>query len=339
MTGRMRTINIPIFVPHLGCPNDCVFCDQHKITMNAFVPNAERVRALIEETLKYTDSLSTPVRIEAAFFGGSFTAIDGELRRELLSAAHEYRGRIDGIRLSTRPDAIDESILSELRAFGVTAIELGAQSMSDRVLRLSNRGHTSDDTRRAARMIREGGFSLGLQMMTGLVGDDRETCLYTARELIALRPDTVRIYPCVVIPGTRLWDMAERGEYTPQSVSEAVSVCAELIPMFTRENTTILRVGLMENEILSSGEVKGAYHPSLGELCYSRVFYNAACRELERTGAPKRIEIRVPLRASSKMTGHKRENIEKLRARFSLGYIKVREDESLKDFEVQVNCV
>lgn len=339
MSERIRTINVPIFVPHLGCPNDCVFCDQHKITMNTYVPNGGRVRELIEKTLEYTEKLPGRVHVEAAFFGGSFTAIDEALRRELLSAAHEYRKRINGIRLSTRPDAIDEKILSELRAYGVTAIELGAQSMSDRVLSLSNRGHTADDTRRAARLIKDAGFSLGLQMMTGLVGDDRETSLYTARELIALRPDTVRIYPCVVLPGTALWDMAERGEYEPQSVSEAVSLCAELIPMFVRENITILRVGLMENEILSSGKVLGAYHPSLGELCYSRVFYNAACGEIERLGRPTRIEIRVPARASSKMTGYKRSNIEKLKERFSLDHIKVREDDSLKGFQVIIKSI
>ena len=123
MNGRRRTINIPIFVPHLGCPNDCVFCDQHKITMNAYVPNGARVRGLIEETLSYAEPMRERVHIEAAFFGGSFTAIDKDLRRELLSAAHEYRDVLDGIRLSTRPDAIDNAILSELEAFGVTAVE------------------------------------------------------------------------------------------------------------------------------------------------------------------------------------------------------------------------
>ena len=249
-----------------------------------------------------------------------------------------YIDKIDGIRLSTRPDCIDDYVLTQLKKYGVTAIELGAQSMSEDVLLRSNRGHTSDDTRRAAKLIRDHGFSLVLQMMTGLPGDDRETSVYTARELIALKPDGVRIYPAVVLPRTKMWDMAEEGTYIPQSVDEAVGVCSEIIPMFVREGISVLRVGLMDNEILAGGNVKGAYHPALGELCYAEVFYNAARQILLGTSFSN-VSIEVPKGAVSKMTGHKGRNTQRLKDEFAISMLKVRERDELKGFEVKITAI
>lgn len=336
MSNKVRTINIPIFVPHLGCPNDCVFCDQKQITTKKEAPTGEYVKKLIENALEDIAPIRSRVHIEAAFFGGSFTAIDERLRTELLSAAYEYIDELDGLRLSTRPDCIDDYILSQLKSYGVTAIELGAQSMADEVLLKSNRGHTSGDTKKASHLIKKYGFSLVLQMMTGLPGDSEDTSIFTAKEIIKLRPDAVRIYPSVVLPNTKLWDMAKSGEYMPHGVDEAVKVCSKIIPMFRRENISILRVGLMDNEILSHGSVMGAYHPSLGELCYSEVFYNAACDILRGSTNYRRIEIHVPYGAVSKMTGHRGKNIERLKEKFSLKSVKVRECERLKDFDVEI---
>ena len=220
----MKTYNIPIFVPHRGCPFDCVFCNQKRITGTQKEVTADDVHNIIGEYLKTLPSKNR--RIEAAFFGGSFTGIPINEQSELLAAANEYlkKGDIDGIRLSTRPDYIDKEILDNLLKYGVTTIELGVQSMDDSVLKSSNRGHTRKDVINAVRLIKEYSFTLGLQMMTGLPGDTDEKSLYTADEIIKLKPDIVRIYPTLTIKDTFLEKMYLTGKYQPQSVDEAVNL-------------------------------------------------------------------------------------------------------------------
>ena len=224
----MKTYNIPIFVPHRGCPFDCVFCNQKRITGTQKEVTADDVHNIIGEYLKTLPSKNR--RIEAAFFGGSFTGIPINEQSELLAAANEYlkKGDIDGIRLSTRPDYIDKEILDNLLKYGVTTIELGVQSMDDSVLKSSNRGHTRKDVINAVRLIKEYSFTLGLQMMTGLPGDTDEKSLYTADEIIKLKPDIVRIYPTLTIKDTFLEKMYLTGKYQPQSVDEAVNLAKQL---------------------------------------------------------------------------------------------------------------
>ena len=203
---------IPVFVPHLGCPHACVFCNQRRISGRERPATAEDVICAVEKAAALPHH---GAKRQLAFYGGSFTAIPAEQQLPLLQAAREElrRGRIDSIRLSTRPDAIDDEILNRLEQYGVETIELGAQSMDEEVLRRSGRGHTARDVERSARLIKERGFRLILQMMTGLPGATAESDLTTAKQLAALKPDGVRVYPTVIVRDTALYDLWQAGKY------------------------------------------------------------------------------------------------------------------------------
>lgn len=321
MSARARII--PVFVPHLGCPHTCVFCNQRRISGSQQPATAETVKQAIARAAALPP---TGAKRQLAFYGGSFTAIPAAQQEELLSAAQEAirQGSVDSIRLSTRPDAIDESVLARLRRFGVETVELGAQSMDDEVLRLSERGHTAADVVRAAAAVRAAGFSLVLQMMTGLPGDSEEKSIATARSLIALRPDAVRIYPTVIVRDTALYERWRAGEYREHTVEDAVSLCARLVPLFEEAGIEIIRLGLNPTEELSSGAAAaGAYHPALGELVKSRLYLNKARALLAGTAPQSRVSLGVNARAVSQMTGQKRCNLSALCAEFRLADIKV----------------
>lgn len=304
----MKYYNIPIFVPHYGCPFDCVFCNQKHITGEKDIPCAERTKQIINEhlaTLPKTDR-----QIEAAFFGGSFTAVDTELQEELLKAAYEYvkSGKIDGIRLSTRPDFIDDTVMKRLIGYGVTAVELGVQSMDDSVLLASGRGHSAKDVENAVEVIKKYPVKLGLQMMTGLPNDTDERSIRTAERIIALKPDFVRIYPTLVIKDTRLCDMYQSGEYEPQSLDTAVSLAATLMEMFKKSDITVIRVGLAATEEISPGGalVAGPYHSAFGELAEGEILYNKIKAVLSDG---KTAEIAVNPKDISKAVGNKQRNM------------------------------
>jgi histone acetyltransferase (RNA polymerase elongator complex component) len=303
-------------VPHLGCPHACVFCDQRRISGQPKPVTPQDVRALVQQSAALPRS---GAERQLAFYGGSFTAIPQTLQAALLEAGREAieSGLVDSLRLSTRPDAIDEGILKRLWSFGVRTIELGAQSMDEEVLRRSGRGHRAEDVRRAAGSIRNAGFELILQMMTGLPGDTLEKSLYTARELIDLKPDGVRIYPTVIVRGTELCELWQRGEYREHTVEEAVDWCARLLPLFDAAGIPVIRLGLNPTEKLSAGEaVAGAYHPALGELVKSRILLDRA-REMLRTvpaGGSARLGVRREL--LSQALGQHRRNLETLRREF-----------------------
>ena len=271
-----RETIIPVFVPHLGCPHDCVFCNQRRISGRQEPAAPDSVHTAIAQAAALP---TNGAKRQLAFYGGSFTAIPTAQQEALLAAAEEEirAGRIDSIRLSTRPDAIDEEVLTRLRAYGVETVELGAQSMDDEVLRLSGRGHTAEDVERAARLVKEAGFRLILQMMTGLPGDMR-----TAEKLIALRPDGVRIYPTVIVRDTALFELWQAGKYREHRVEDAVCVCARLLPLFEAAGIPVIRLGLNPTEELSAGAAAGgAYHPALGELVKSRILREKAAALLE----------------------------------------------------------
>ena len=306
---------LPVFVPHMGCPHACVFCDQRRISGQRKAVTPEDVRALVKQAAALPRSGAAR---QLAFYGGSFTAIPEAVQNALLEAGREAieKGKVDSLRLSTRPDAIAEKTLERLWSFGVRTIELGAQSMDEEVLRRSGRGHSAEDLRRAARMIREAGFELILQMMTGLPGDTLEKSLYTARELITLEPDGVRIYPTVIVRGTELFDLWRRGEYREHTVEEAVDWCARLLPLFEEAGIPVIRLGLNPTEELSGGEAAaGAYHPALGELVKSRILLNRA-RELLRTVLPGKVKLGVRSSLLSQALGQHRRNLETLRREF-----------------------
>lgn len=308
----MRNFNIPIFVPHLGCPFDCVFCNQKHITGSQKPVTADEVKTIIEsqlETLPKEDRY-----IEAAFFGGSFTGIEADMQEELLSAAYEYvkNGRIDGIRVSTRPDYIDDEILTRLEKYGVKTIELGVQSLDEAVLKAANRGHTVSDVENAVSLIRKYNFNLGLQMMTGLPKDTKDKSIYTAKKIILLKPDFVRIYPTLVVKDTYLEKMYLKGEYAPQTVDEAVDVCKELMKLFKSADITVIRVALMTTEEISpdGSVVAGPFHASFRELVESAIYYDMIKEKLENC-IERNITVQVNDKEISKAVGNRRSNIEK----------------------------
>ncbi len=314
---------IPVFVPHLGCPNNCVFCNQRRISGESVPATAESVqKAVLEGIAKIPENSN----IQLAFYGGSFTAIPVEKQNELLDAALPFLrdGKISSLRLSTRPDAIDEETLGRLKTCGVRTIELGAQSMCDEVLKLSGRGHTAEQTKRAACLIKEYGFELILQMMTGLPGDTKERTLETARSLIALHPDGVRIYPAVIIENTPLCDMWHAHSYKEHTVEEAVDYCAAVLPLFEQAEIPVIRLGLNPTEDLSGGAaVAGAYHPALGELVRSRLLLDRARMLLSKNFHGENVVLYVNPSDVSAMIGQKRSNIDTLRKEFELKSLKV----------------
>lgn len=304
--------NISIFVPHIGCPNMCTFCNQCHITGSVDTPTADDVSAAVETAKK--SKTYNPFNTEIAFFGGSFTAIEREYMIYLLESGYKYvkDGTVRGIRISTRPDAINEEVLEILKKYGVTSIELGAQSLCDDVLTKNKRGHSAKDVYNASNLIKSYGFSLGLQMMTGLYGSSDDKDIYTAEQIISLLPDTVRIYPTVVLKDTELADLMQSGKYVPQTLESAVKLCSKLYLMFEENNIRVIRLGL--HTIEKDAYLGGAFHPAFSELCLSEIFLDRAINILEEKG---KYILYVNKCDLSKMIGQKRSNIEILK---NMGY-------------------
>lgn len=323
----MKKGNISIFVPHIGCPQKCSFCNQNTITGVQSAPTADDVRNSIETALKNADDYE----FEIAFFGGSFTAIDKSYMLSLLDAAKPYvdNKSVSGIRCSTRPDAIDEEILDILKSYGVTAVELGAQSMNNEVLSANFRGHTAEQVAGSSALIKKYGIELGLQMMTGLYRSTDELDLYTAKEIIKLKPATVRIYPTVVLKNTYLAKLVEAGEFIPQSLESTVSLCAKLVPMFEKENIKIIRLGLHSSTDVKENMLGGGYHDSLGELVQSRIMLNTI---FENPAGEYTAYINE--KSVSKLKGNKKANISALN---NAGHtIKIIYDNSLSANELRL---
>lgn len=315
---------IPVFVPHLGCPNDCVFCNQRRISGSTMPAAPDDVEKAISNAAALP---RTGVKRQLAFYGGSFTAIPAAEQTALLAAAkaHLDTGEIDAIRLSTRPDAIDEAILKRLKYYGVETIELGAQSMCDEVLLIAGRGHTAADVETASKMIKAAGFRLILQMMTGLPGDTKERSIETAKKIIALAPDGVRVYPTVIVRDTALFDLWQAGRYKEHSVEEAVDWCAALVPLFEGAGIPIIRLGLNPTEELSGGAAAGgAYHPALGELVKSRLMLYRAREVLAGVQPGAAVVLGTEAGRISQLVGQHRCNVAALTVEFGLRALKVR---------------
>ena len=314
---------VPVFVPHLGCPNDCVFCNQRRISGAQQPATAETVKEIMDKAAALPKN---GVKRQLAFYGGSFTAIPVAEQTSLLAAAKFYldSGDIDSVRLSTRPDAIDAAVLARLRKYGVETVELGAQSLDDQVLLLSGRGHTAQDVDAASRMIKSAGFKLILQMMTGLPGDTEDKCIATAKRIIALDPDGVRIYPTVIVRDTALYDLWQAGLYAEHTVEAAVEVCSKLLPLFDAAGIPVIRLGLNPTDELSGGAaVGGAYHSALGELVKARIMLRRAEQLLEGVEPKSRVTLSVPKVKLSQMIGQHRENVQRLCAEFDLSELKI----------------
>jgi len=332
----MKHGNISVFVPHNGCPHQCSFCNQKSITGVQYQPTPEDVDNAVSTALAFLKKYE----YEIAFFGGSFTAINREYMISLLNAAYKYikSGDVCGIRLSTRPDCIDREVLSILKSYGVTSIELGAQSMCDEVLISNLRGHTSTDVENASRLIKEFGFSLGLQMMTGLYKSSRDRDIYTAEKIIGLAPDTVRVYPTITLGGTMLGDLYLKGEYIPQTLEESVDLCALLLKMFWKNNIEVIRLGLHYSDDLKKGMLFDNYHPAFRELCESRIFLDEFRKQLgidENTCFKDRVNYTVYInpKSVSKFVGQGRENIKRLEQQGI--NIKIAQDESISFYGIK----
>ncbi|MBQ3044965.1 MAG: radical SAM protein [Clostridia bacterium] len=331
----MKHINVALFVVHKGCPHMCSFCNQRSISGSGKDITAADVHEAAQTAIASL-SQSEAAGGEIAFFGGSFTMVEREYMLSLLEAAYEYveKGIFKGIRISTRPDGINREICEILKKYGVTAVELGAQSLDDRVLMLNERGHTARQVENASRMLKKYGFELGLQMMTGLYGSVDSDSIETAEKIIDLAPDTVRIYPTVVIKGTRLYELMKNGEFVPKGIPETAQLCARLIPMFENAGIKVIRVGLHSGGGVEEGFAGGAYHPALREICESRIYYDSAVRQLEKLGKGSYI-LGVSPKEISKMTGQKKENLIKLREN---GWeCTVKGVEGLSKYEVEIH--
>ncbi len=329
----MKHANISLFVPHMGCPHQCSFCNQKTISGSVKALTPEAVRETLERAVQ---DKNEPLNTEVAFFGGSFTAIPRDYMISLMEASLPFieKGFFNGVRISTRPDAIDNEVLDILKKYQVKSIELGAQSTDEEVLRLNKRGHTREDILKASRLIKSKGFSLGLQMMTGLLGDTDEKALKTCEDIISLKPDTVRIYPTVVLEGTELCEKYKTGAYTPQSLENAVNICAKLLKRFHDNNIKVIRLGLHSGGNVEEGYIAGAYHPAFGELCESAVYLDILKGELEKQKEEKEFTVFVKPSEISKMTGHKGSNKQAL---LNEGYnITVKGDESLSKYELKL---
>ncbi|MDR7869915.1 MAG: radical SAM protein [Tissierellaceae bacterium] len=326
---------IPIFVPHYGCPHDCIFCNQKKITNISTTTTPKDVEMIIEKYLSY---FWKDLTIEVAFYGGSFTAIDMDIQSQLLEIPYKYKekGIIHEIRLSTRPDAINEEILDNLKKFKVDTIELGVQSLDEEVLVASERDHSVLDVYEAVSLIKSYGFNLGLQMMVGLPLDNPEKSLFTAKEFIKMSPDLVRIYPTLVIKDTYLAKLYNSGEYKALSVEEAVDICTKLLVLFNLNNINVIRVGLQPTENIQLGMdvIAGPFHPAFRQLVESNIYkllledYFSSRRYITKG---KEIKITANKSAISNISGQKSSNIKYLKNRYEFSKIKVFPDDNLID--------
>lgn len=327
-----------MFVPLIGCPHRCSFCDQRRITGQQAAPTADDVKTAVNNALMSAKKYD----LEIAFFGGSFTAIERNYMISLLQAAYVYveKGDVSGIRISTRPDAINDDVLSILKKYGVTAIELGAQSMCDDVLTANGRGHNSQTVRESSRLIKEYGFSLGLQMMTGLYKSSSERDIYTAEEIIALHPDTVRVYPTVTLKGTALETLYKNGSYKPMTLDESVDLCALLLEMFGRNNIEVIRLGLHYSESLMRDIVYDNYHPAFRELCESKLMLDEFFRvcDDENIDSGGYMTVRVHPSCVSKFIGQKRGNIVIIKERFGID-VKTLADKDVPPLKMVCECV
>ena len=327
---------IPIFVPHLGCPNDCIFCNQKSISGQKENMTKEKAKKIIDnylETIKNEEA-----EVEIAFYGGSFTAIELKLQEELLETAYEYikDGKVEAIRISTRPDCIDKEVLKRLKKYKVKTIELGVQSANDYILKRTNRGHTFADVKKASRMIRWNGFKLGHQMMVGLPESTRIDEINTAKALIKLKPKMVRIYPVLVVKNTKLEKEYQEGKYEPLPLVQAVEICKELVRMFADKDIEIIRVGLQStDEIAEPGSEKsevvaGPYHPAFRQLVESAMWYDAIVGKIKKLNVKvKEVEVTVNPIDANNVIGHKKENVLKLKDTYDVDLI-LKQDDAIK---------
>ena len=335
---KQRHYTIPVFIPEEACPNQCVFCNQHRIAGAECAPSVEEVMRKINAHL-----LTIPAEgeVEIGFFGGNFTGIPQAEQQAYLGSVQGFidSGRVQGIRLSTRPDYITPEILNFLKQFHVTSIELGAQSLDDEVLKLAGRGHTASQVAIASQLIRDHGFNLGLQMMIGLPGDTPEKSMHTAKEIIRLGAVSTRIYPTLVIKNTELEQLYLDGKFTPLTLSEAIEQVADIVPLFVDADVKILRIGLHPSEGLldRSSLVAGPFEVAFGEMVFSRIWNSKLSNVVYPNGKRNQLIITVANGMRNPAIGYKAINKNLLLESFRK--VIFNESAELKGFEYHVDTM
>lgn len=325
---------IPIFIPNKGCPHRCIFCDQKNITgVETETPDAGFVHKTVNNALMHYNPM-TKRPVEVAFYGGSFTLLDKKYQTELLSPCLSLikSGRITGIRISTRPDGIDQTILDFLKSYGVYIIELGAQSMDNLVLKLAGRGHSVEDTRKACFLIHKSGIQLGIQIMPGLPGEDIQGFRNTILETVLLAPKTVRIYPAVVIKGTGMARLFRDGDYTPLNIDDAIDMCEEAVLTFGKYGIRVIRVGLQTSSYLESLDMvkAGPFHPAFGQLVQSKIFSGKISLNLKNLRPFNSANIMIHPDNQSLLTGFKNTGIKRIKGMFPESEITLKLNPDLK---------
>ncbi len=309
---------IPIFISHQGCPHQCLFCNQHAIAGTGLAKNDinNDVCSVIETWLSRSPGRTG---VQVAFYGGSFTCLAEAEQQRLLSAVQPFiaDGRVDAIRLSTRPDCVTEKNSVFLLDRGVKTVELGVQSLDDMVLQRARRGHSGDESRKAMHILRNHGLQVGVQLLPGLPGETTRSFFSGVREVANFHPDMVRLYPAVVVAHSELADLYRRGEYTPLSLNRAVALTRRAKELFDMAGVTVIRMGLQPTDSLNKEVVAGPYHPSFGELVTSRNWFRKIRQRLACCSAGENLEIHICNRDYSAVVGMKKSNMRRLE---ELGY-------------------
>ncbi|MCI6151703.1 elongator complex protein 3 [Fusobacterium perfoetens] len=325
----MKHYNIPIFISHFGCPNACVFCNQVKINGRETDVTIEDLKKIIDE---YLEILPKDSYKEVAFFGGTFTGISMEKQKEYLEGVKEYldKGMVQGIRLSTRPDYINEEVLNQLKKYHVTTIELGVQSLDEEVLKKSARYYPIEKVYEASSLIKSYGINLGIQLMPGLPGSSYESDIESVKKVIEIAPQNVRVYPTLIIKDTEMERMYKRGEYEVFTLEEAIKRCRKICSLLELNNINIIRVGLQPSEDLRNGgvSVEGAFHPAFRELVDGEIYFNFLKNLEEIQG---KLEIEANEKLISKIVGIKKKNLKRLQK------VKIVINNNLSTSEIKIN--
>lgn len=338
-----RPFIIPIFLPHAGCPHQCVFCNQTAITgVKHDIVSSETVDLLIDEFLEYKRPHRRPAQV--AFYGGNFLGLKKDAIRRLLGYTMKsvVNGRVDSIRFSTRPDTIDRKHLEIISDYPVSTVEIGVQSMDDRVLAMAKRGHTAADTVKAVMLLKERGYTIGLQTMVGLPGDDETGSFYTAQRIAELVPDFVRIYPTIVLENSRLGMWYTQGKYNPWPLTRCVEHVKDLYLYYKKKAIPVIRMGLQASEDLEKGAtiLSGPHHPAFGHMVHSEIFMDMAAEVMEKQSAfEDTVTIKVHPRSISKMRGLKNKNVDALKKRFHIKWLKIVPDSSLPEDRLTISSL
>jgi histone acetyltransferase (RNA polymerase elongator complex component) len=332
----VKNVTVPFFISHQGCSHACVFCDQRTISgFSGDIPSTEDILAKIATW----QSTAGERPLEVAFFGGSFTAMPVVVQDHLLQPLQGLLAsdEIRSVRISTRPDYIDDATVARLAGLGITTIELGVQSMDDEVLDRSMRGHTASDSEAAIRCIRKGGLAVVAQLMPGLPGDTPAKSYNTLQRVIAAGADFIRIYPVLVLRGTELARRFESGEYVPLTLEAGVQLCKVLLHQAMLAGVPVIRIGLQADEGLNRNTVLGGcWHPALGRLTRSELYYDLLCKLMSPVPSGLPCTIFCHPSRISEVTGQGRINLKRLGDRMASAQVKA--DETLVKEELRIDC-